>query len=172
MKTINKKICLLGHFHAGKTSLVIQFLEKRFQNYYGADLGVKIFETCHQFHEDQTLNLSIWDIAGSVDEYFPNPVYLAGTHGVIIVTDISQTDALDHVNSYLHWLDTLTDIPLKIAIALNKCDLIDTADLSLDYFPTNPLVIKTYETSAKTGKNVNIIFQELFNHLWDSPSIP
>ncbi|MEA5511990.1 Rab family GTPase [Crocosphaera sp. UHCC 0190] len=165
MKTINRKVCLLGHFNSGKTSLVIQFLDKRFKNHYTADVGVKIFETFQQCNEDTNLNLCIWDIAGSVDDYFPNPVYLEGTQGVIIVTDISQPDGLDHVKNYLHWLDTVTDITLKITIALNKCDLIDTANLSLDYFQSNSSVIKTYETSAKTGKNVNIIFQTLFDQL-------
>lgn len=165
METISKKICLLGHFNSGKTSLVLRFIEQKFNTSYEASIGAKIFEKTYKIADNRHLNLCIWDIAGSLKSYFPNSVYLQGTDGVILVTDISQPEGLDHVKQYLNWLETATSFPLKIAIALNKCDLLETADLPIAELQEKPSIVKVLQTSAKTGKNIDIIFQELLNQV-------
>src|SRR5512136_1257378 len=42
MKVIQKKVCLLGEFAVGKTSLVRRFVEGRFDDRYLSTIGVRI----------------------------------------------------------------------------------------------------------------------------------
>ncbi|HNO94753.1 MAG TPA: hypothetical protein PKJ84_11315, partial [Anaerolineales bacterium] len=64
MTTIQKKICLLGDFGVGKTSLVQRFVEGRFDDKYLSTMGVKISRKTLKRSYGK-LNLLIWDVAGS-----------------------------------------------------------------------------------------------------------
>ena len=61
-RIIQKKICLLGDFAVGKTSLIRRFVEDRFDDRYLSTIGVKISRKPMEMSEF-TLNLLIWDLA-------------------------------------------------------------------------------------------------------------
>jgi len=61
--SVAKKICLIGRFAVGKTSLVKQFIEKQFGEKYKTTVGVSI-STKKLLVEDKEISLVIWDIAG------------------------------------------------------------------------------------------------------------
>ena len=64
MTTIQKKICLLGDFGVGKTSLVQRFVEGRFDDKYLSTVGVKISrKTLKRSYGE--MNMLVWDLAGS-----------------------------------------------------------------------------------------------------------
>ncbi|MGL5074895.1 MAG: Rab family GTPase, partial [Waterburya sp.] len=42
MSVITKKICLLGDFNVGKTSLIRRFVEDKFSDQYLSTVGVKV----------------------------------------------------------------------------------------------------------------------------------
>jgi small GTP-binding protein len=64
---IQKKICLLGAFAVGKTSLVSRFVKSIFSDRYYTTVGVKIEKKIVRVGEQQW-NLIIWDLAGE-DEF-------------------------------------------------------------------------------------------------------
>ena len=67
MHTVQKKVCLLGDFAVGKTSLIRRFVEGRFDDRYLSTIGVKISRKTVT-RADHLLNLLIWDLAGGDEE--------------------------------------------------------------------------------------------------------
>ena len=83
MATISKKICLVGDFSVGKTSLIRRFVDRQFSDQYLSTVCVKISKklidaTSLKLPEGDKFQLMVWDIEGRTD-YKPIDVsYLRG----------------------------------------------------------------------------------------------
>ncbi|MFM2311465.1 MAG: hypothetical protein RLZZ04_741 [Cyanobacteriota bacterium] len=167
MSTITQKICLLGDFNVGKTSLVRRFIEGQFSDRYLSTVGVKVsrksvkVRTTTEIHQ---LNLLLWDLEGNTKFKSITPSYLKGASGSIIVADLSRTDTLQNLHQHLELFLSINPQG-QATIALNKADLIPAeklAQLLENYQSQNfPGILGVYPTSAKTGDRVEEIFQEL-----------
>ncbi|MEP1446641.1 MAG: Rab family GTPase [Paraglaciecola sp.] len=160
---IQKKICLLGAFSVGKTSLIKRFVESIFSEKYLTTIGVKINKKKLSIAE-QDINLMIWDLEGEDDYTEINTNYLRGSAGYILVADGTRAKTLDSALS-IHKMvqDLLGDIPAVLAI--NKADIEDQwliSPESIDNIDKNLTVIKT---SAKSGDNVEALFTTLSQNM-------
>ena len=91
---IRKKICVLGAFAVGKTSLVARFVESIFSEKYLTTVGVKISRKVLQVG-NQEWQLMLWDLAGE-DEFLQlRPSYLRGSSGYLLVVDGTRRTTLD-----------------------------------------------------------------------------
>ena len=165
MSVISKKICLLGDFSVGKTSLIRRFIEGTFSDRYLTTVGVKISRKSLKLDSlDRDINFILWDIEGQTKFQSITPNYLRGATGVIIVGDLTRPETLNNLQKHL---DLFLQInPQGIAVvALNKTDLVDSEKLTKlleQYsFSNNMHVLASYGTSAKSGSYVNEMFQKL-----------
>ena len=168
-KKISQKICLVGDFSVGKTSLIRRFVERQFKDQYLSTVGVKIsrksIEVLRQETEEKDLlQLLIWDIEGQTKFKGITPSYLQGAKGAVIVADVTRAETLTHLQDHLNLFFSINPQGFCI-VALNKADLLSSEELTtlLDNHKYSHLsqVIPTYTTSAKTGNNVDQIFQTL-----------
>lgn len=160
---IQKKICLLGAFAVGKTSLIKRFVESIFSDKYLTTIGVKINKKSLSV-SDQDINLMIWDLEGEDDYTKINTNYLRGAAGYILVADGTRAETLTTALS-IHKLvqDLLGNIPAVLAI--NKADIEDQwliPSESIDNIDKSLTVIKT---SAKSGANVEQLFSTLSRNM-------
>lgn len=173
MSTISKKICLFGDFGVGKTSLIRRFVESKFSDEYLSTVGVKISRKLVNVSEQdvlsvQDLQLIIWDIEGSNKFKAVAKNYFQGSKGAVIVGDVTQAETLNHIQEHIQ---TFLAVNPKsyIVVALNKSDMIAAEyleNIRQMYQFTDPAnILDTYITSAKTGNNVDKIFQSLATHL-------
>jgi small GTP-binding protein len=166
MSTITQKICLLGDFNVGKTSLVRRFIEDKFSDRYLSTVGVKVSRKSLNVTTDtqrHQLNLLIWDLEGNTKFKSITPNYLKGASGSIIVADLSRSDTLDNLTQHLQ-LFFQVNPQGQATVALNKADLIPPeklAKLVENYQLPFPRVLGVYTTSAKTGDRIEQMFQEL-----------
>ncbi len=167
MATITKKVCLLGDFAVGKTSLVRRFVYSIFEDRYLATIGVQVSRKVLHLADattdsETTLLLMLWDIAGSDVFSRMRASYLRGAGGAVLVCDLTRPETLSNLKEYLVVLRDLNiDIPL--VLAANKCDLIDQVQLSttaLADFATS-LSAACYLTSAKDNIAVDAAFEHL-----------
>ncbi len=161
MTTISKKICLVGDFGVGKTSLIRRFVDRQFSDKYLSTVGVKISRKKIDLSEEKSVQLLIWDLEGHTKFKAIAPSYLQGASGAIIVADVTRQETIDNMLERLELF--LSVNPKGIAIfALNKADLIDPEKVAklLENLQENQpdRVIATYSTSAKTGENVDEMF--------------
>lgn len=162
---INKKVCLLGDFAVGKTSLVRRFVYERFDDKYLSTIGVKVSRKSMVIdQQDQLVDLGIilWDLAGSQEFDQLRASYLRGAAGVVLVCDLTRPGTFDDLSSY--WDDLHRICPTaRVALAANKADLVDQLRLAPSELEAyaNDLNIPWYLTSAKTGDRVESLFRQL-----------
>ena len=154
---IQKKICMVGMFATGKTSLVQKFVYSKFSEKYHSTVGVKIDRKQVQV-EGTTVNLLLWDLAGK-DEFQDVPAsYLRGSGGLFYVVDGTRRETLEELYA-LHEMahETVGDVPT--IVALNKKDLTDRWLLKTDDYSTlSDNGLYALGTSAKTGEGVEDAF--------------
>lgn len=102
MKVVQRKVCLLGDFAVGKTSLVRRFVDNRFDDKYLSSIGVKVSRKTLN-RSDHTLNLLIWDLVGG-NEFSRREIgYLVGAAGALLVCDLTRLETVDAgVHSRFH----------------------------------------------------------------------
>lgn len=169
MSTISNKICLIGDFGVGKTSLIRRFVDRQFSDKYLSTVGVKISRKSVEIIDSKqakniNLQLLIWDIEGSTKFKGVSSSYFQGAKGAIIVGDVTRPESLENISEHIQAFSKVNPQG-KTVIALNKSDLIDAEYLEkyrqLYSFNDKKSFVSTYPSSAKTGKNVDEIFQSL-----------
>lgn len=161
---IQKKICLLGSFSVGKTSLIQRYVNSMFSEKYLTTVGVKI-DKKEIMLGDEHLNLMIWDIAGEDAFSSIRPAHLRGLSGYVIVIDGTRQQSFDVAMS-VHQMVQKNMGELPVVFALNKSDLKDQWILGRDH--VRELVKLGYpvlETSAKEDRGVEEMFMGLARQL-------
>ena len=175
------KVCLLGDGAVGKTALRERYLGKQFSSGYvmtiGADFAVK--KTRIKTEEgEKDVKFQIWDLAGQPRFNSVRELYYKGSHGGLLVFDITRRDSFTNLNS---WIDELYKNSgrgvMPVTVLGNKVDLRDEAE---DSVTVNEAVeftenlrkslqmscdIPYLETSAKTGENVDKSFSMLAQNI-------
>lgn len=157
---IQKKVCMVGSFGVGKTSLVARYVKSIFSESYFTTVGVKIDKKALSV-DGEEVNLMLWDLAGEDARTQIKPMQLRGAAGYILVADGTRANSLDAaIDLQSRVQDELGDVPFTIVV--NKLDLRETWEVgadALDRLSANgwPLLL----TSAKTGEGVEELFQGL-----------
>lgn len=155
---ISKKVVILGHFGVGKTSLIRRFVEDSFSDNYKVSIGVHITKKTIEFSVEDSVTLILWDLEGTDDITQIRESYLLGSHGIIFVFDVSRPSTFQSLGKDLIALKTKTkQVPIKIVG--NKTDLVDIKELS--QLLEEKEINFDYLTSAKTGDQVNHLFEQL-----------
>jgi small GTP-binding protein len=167
---IQKKICLLGAFAVGKTSLVMRYVNSIFGEKYHTTVGVKI-DKKQLITNGEEITLMIWDLAGQDDLTRLRTSYLRGVSGYVIVADGTRPFSLNTaINMHKEAREYTGDVPFIVAI--NK------ADLREEQWQVEEEQLKALEndgatiilTSAKTGDGVEEMFQKLTQNILDFDS--
>ena len=157
---IQKKICMVGVFGAGKTCLVQQYVHSIFAARYLSTVGVKIDRKDVRSGE-QDVRLVLWDLEGRDGTRDVNASYVRGAHGIIYVVDGTRRETADQIFEIRdNILSAIGDAPS--VIALNKIDLADEWRLAAgDEASLASRGLHMIRTSAKTGEGVDATFQWL-----------
>ena len=169
MAVISKKICLLGDFGVGKTSLIRRFVDRQFSDAYLSTVGVKISRKLVNLPEyDKELQLVIWDIEGKTQFKGIAATYLQGAKAALLVGDCTRPESLETLNEHVKLFHSVNKKGL-VAIAFNKIDLVgidqaQSIEQSLkDQLGDRATMIAP--TSAKTGQNVDELFYSISENL-------
>lgn len=164
---IRKKICMLGAFAVGKTSLVRRFVKSIFDEKYLTTLGVKIDKKTLDI-EGQALEFILWDLAGEDEFVQLKTSYLRGSSGFLLVADGTRPETLETAEAIREKAEReLGKVPFLLLI--NKADLVD--QWGIDMGAVDRLVEQgaaVLETSAKTGEGVEEAFRTLAAKLLES----
>ena len=157
-----KKIVLLGHFGVGKTSLMKRFIDDSFSEEYKVTLGVQIQKKEVELKSTRKIALIIWDVEGNTSVKNARLSYMLGSNGFILVFDATRIDTFNELNEDIEFLKEHYP-EAKIKVIGNKIDLV--AKQSLVDLLTSKSIKYDFLTSAKSGENVNKMFQELAEDL-------
>lgn len=165
MQLIQKKICLLGDFAVGKTSLVRRYVEGSFSDKYLSTIGIKISRKLLTRQQYQ-LNMLIWDLAGGEEFSGHDKNYLRGAAGALLVCDLTRLETFPILAMYAKQLAEISPKAIMV-IAGNKADLVQDISLNISELETisQNIGCPFLLTSAKTGENVEKIIDLLADKL-------
>ena len=163
------KLLLLGESGTGaKTSLLHRYIDNSFPSgtisTIGFDSRIKIVQT-----DFGAIKLQIWDAPGQKN-YSPRIAnYVKGSHCIILGYDVTNRKSFESIrDSWYNYVkeNIAGDLPLMYLVG-NKIDLIEERVVSDEEGKSlaNDLNMKYFGVSAKTGENVDILFNDIVNSL-------
>jgi small GTP-binding protein len=150
---VKRKVCMLGAFSVGKTSLVSRFVHSVFSEKYHTTVGVKVDKKVVQVAGDDVA-LLIWDIYGEDDIQEVRMSYVRGAAGYLLVVDGTRRDTLATALKIRERVrGELGEVPFVMLV--NKADLAEQwvlRDDELDALSSDGWTV--IRSSAKTGEGV------------------
>ena len=154
---ISKKVILTGSFGVGKTSLFNKFIFSQFSDKYLSTIGVTVNKKVINVNGTE-LCIMLWDIAGEVTQDKVPRSYFLSTHAIIYVFDVTRPTTYRNIAENLDYLKGIFDGDV-IKVVGNKIDLLNEEQINglSEQIPVEWDLL----TSAKTGLNVEDLFQDL-----------
>ena len=168
MAMVQKKICMIGDFGVGKTSLVARFVRQTFSEKYLTTVGGKIDTKLVKLADGREVKLILWDIAGNDVLATTTISYLRGAMGFLFVVDGTRNPTW---NSAINLREAIIKQQGEkpFIVLLNKADLVTEWELDEALIlEKEQLGWKILKTSAKTGLNVEKAFFELATQMLKS----
>jgi len=152
------KILLVGDACVGKTSLLIRFCEETYSPTYLMTIGID-FRSKIVTAENSKIKLQLWDTAGQERYRTITQAYYRGSHGVLVVYDVTSRPTFEHVKRWLQEIQMQCG-NVNLVLIGNKCDDPDAREVptkEAKRFATN-MKLPFYETSARDNINVEEAF--------------
>ncbi|MBD3230025.1 MAG: GTP-binding protein [Candidatus Lokiarchaeota archaeon] len=168
------KTVVLGDPSVGKTTLMLQYTEKKFRELYiptvGVQVSVKDVILSDEIGNKSRIGLYIWDVAGQVRFSKIRKLFYEGANAFIIVYDVTNKETF--VNSSRWYKDIMDILGTKIHGCLvgNKIDLSTDRQISRKsgQLLADKMDLSFLETSAKTGENVDKLFNKIAQNIYQN----
>lgn len=152
------KLLIIGDSGVGKSSLLLRFADNTFSGNYITTIGVD-FKIRTVSVDGERVKLQIWDTAGQERFRTITSTYYRGTHGVIVVYDVTSGDSFANVRRWLHEIDQNCDFVNRILVGNKNDDPDRKVVLTEDAQRfADQMGIQLFETSAKENINVEEMF--------------
>lgn len=166
------KLIVIGPAAVGKTSLIRRYVDNKFSFNYKSTIGVDFLAKTVRLKEDKIVKLAIWDVGGQEKFRFLRRNFYEGTHGAILVFDLSRANTFPKMKDWLIDMRSIIEYKIPLIILGNKSDLLSEVGEVIDREEPKMFAEKEesfyLETSAKTGNNVEQTFKELTKQMLKS----
>ncbi|TDG99198.1 hypothetical protein EPR50_G00207470 [Perca flavescens] len=156
------KVLVIGDLSVGKSSIVLRYVNKRFDERYKASIGVDFALKTLEWDAKTVVRLQLWDITGQERFKKMSRVFYKEAMGAVVVFDITNSSTLEAASEWKQDLDSKVCLdsgrPVPAVLLANKCDMTGRdRDLvsSLDSFCKDNSFMGWFETSAKDNINID-----------------
>ena len=158
------KVLLLGDSTVGKTCFLLRYCDKTFQEAHLSTIGLDYRLKTMTLENGKNIKLQIWDTAGQDRFRAITKNYYKGANGIILIYDVTNMQSYENVKNWIAQIKEEANQNVLIYLAGNKIDV--SEDLRVVKTEDGKKIadefkLPFYETSAKSGTNVNKIFEEL-----------
>ncbi|XP_075258615.1 ras-related protein Rab-7L1-like [Convolutriloba macropyga] len=153
-------VVIAGRACVGKTSLLKRYREGSFDEIYSTTIGLCI-ETQEIQNGEERFKVNYWDTGG--DYLFPCrlPVFIRKCDAVIVVNAADNCCSLSQIDEWKCVLqENIKDPQTVLVFVVTKCDVKRLTDSQLTKLATIGGFNLWFQTSAKSGENVNLVFEE------------
>ena len=162
------KIIIIGNTGVGKSCLLKRVMDNEFRNEHNVTIGVDFGFFIVRIN-GKVVKLQIWDTAGQEQFRSITRVFYKGAHCVILTYDITRESTFHDLGDWLREVKQLADPDIVQFLIGNQADLEEerqvTKEMAEEYKNENK-IDWYFETSAKTGQNVEKVFLLAAKHLF------
>lgn len=162
------KIIFAGDSSVGKSNIISRFYKDKFTENLGSTVGVEFYSKVVHCQNNKLAKLQIWDTAGQERFRSITSSYYKGAKGAFLVYDVTRKSSFETVQGWFRDIVNLTGNKNVIVILVgNKSDLVNEREVTEDEGKdlAKTLNIPFFETSALTGSNIKLIFEEITNKI-------
>jgi small GTP-binding protein len=163
------KVLVIGDSGCGKSALIMRYCDNEYTETYFNTIGVD-FKTKIKEINNVRIKINIWDTAGQ--EKFRSLVssYYRNADIVILTFDLTNICSFKNLEYWHSEIDFLNNYKKTIILVGTKCDNSDNNIIvnkdEIDGF-CKKYDIKYYETSAKKNINIDILFDDIFQEIYN-----
>ena len=166
---IQMKFLLIGEQAVGKSSLINQYIEGKFEENLLCAAGLDLKKKYIKINQT-SIKLMIYDTAGHERFRTLSKNQISSTKGILIVYDVTEKESFDALN---FWMKSFKENANKNAICLiigNKIDLENKRVIGYDEGKkfAEKYGVKFIETSAKSAVGVNEAFYSVAKEIFDN----
>mmetsp|Transcript_93419 Transcript_93419/g.166214 ORF Transcript_93419/g.166214 Transcript_93419/m.166214 type:complete len:204 (+) Transcript_93419:52-663(+) len=155
------KLLLIGDSGVGKSNLTLRYVDGVYKDSCEATIGFD-FKICSRYVDGKLIKMQIWDTAGQERFRTITNSFYRGSHGIVIVYDVTEPTSFEHVRCWAQEILKYADGAAMLLVG-NKVDLADKrrvpsfqgAELAEE------LGVGFLETSARNSENVDKAFASL-----------
>eukprot|EP00057_Strongylocentrotus_purpuratus_P013672 XP_011668146.1 PREDICTED: ras-related protein Rab-31 isoform X1 [Strongylocentrotus purpuratus] len=156
------KVCFLGNYCVGKTSITKRFVKGRFDEEYTSTIGAA-FLSRSLYSQNIEYRFALWDTAGQERFRSMAPLTYRSAAAALIVYDITKQDSFEDVDSWISELRSMGPEEILIYVIGNKVDLesrrVVDREVAERYAQTKGVF--HFHSSAKTGQGIEDIFYHI-----------
>ena len=158
------KVLLLGDSSVGKTCVLLRYCDKTFQEAHLSTIGLDYRLKTMTLENGKNIKLQIWDTAGQDRFRAITKNYYKGANGIILIYDVTNLQTYENVKNWINQIREEANPNVVIYLAGNKIDV--NEELRVVRTEEGQKIadeynLPFYETSAKSGININEIFEDL-----------
>ena len=164
------KILLLGDSSVGKTCFLMRYTDNTFQDIHMSTIGLDYKLKNVQLENGKMVKIQVWDTAGQDRFRSITKNYYKGAHGIILIYDITENKSFENVKNWMNQIKE--EVPDKVTIVLvgNKKDDEEHRKVTTEQGESmaKEFGVMFFECSAKTGENIDGIFNDLVKKVVDN----
>lgn len=168
-----EKVVLIGTQNSGKTSIVLRYCKNVFSANVGSTVGAAINTKVVEY-AGHTIQLDLWDTAGSEKYRSIAPMYYRDARVAVIVIDITNKDSLAEADDWVRRVREGGRSDCQFVLAANKCDLEDKRQITqeeVSEFAFSHQIGYHRHTSSLTGEGIVELFEAVTDILIKMPPI-
>lgn len=154
------KITLFGPGGVGKTSLLLRYIKDYFSNDLKKTIGSNFLIKDVEL-DGKTIRLLLWDIGGQPQFHKLRTIYFKGSNAALGVFDLSSSQTLLKIPGWISSIKKTIKKTIPMVLIGNKADLEREVDRLEAEDLAKRLNCEYMETSAKTGENVELVFEKI-----------
>ena len=162
-KELLYKILLLGDSSVGKTCFLMRYSDNTFQEIHMSTIGLDYKLKNVQLDDGKIVKIQIWDTAGQDRFRSITKNYYKGAHGIILIYDVTSRKTFENVKNWVSQIKEEVSDKVIIILVGNKID--DESNRKVSKEEGKKMAkdcgLDFFETSAKSGLNIDSTFNEL-----------
>ena len=164
------KVTLLGNSGVGKTCIILRYTKNEYNDNTISSRGVSYSSKIITIN-NKDVQLDLWDTAGQEKFRSLGMYFYKDSHIVLLVYDITNRESFEDLkNVWYNDLKKYGEQYTVLAVVGNKCDMYEEENTVPEEEARKFAEEKNAEfmlVSAKTGDNINVLFNILTNKYFD-----
>ena len=166
------KLLMLGDSMVGKTCFLMRYTKNTFQDVHLSTIGMDFSNKEVTLENGKIVNIQIWDTAGQERLRSLCKNLYKKANGIILMFDVTNKSSFDNIKNWVSQIKQEASEKVCVILVGNKIDDVDKREISKEEGEktADEFGLNYFETSAKTGENVESSYYALIKKIDDNYS--